>query len=242
MKLSDYAGKGVEQVTDVNTPYLKLAQDITSACKKASADYINGLEPGMFFCAQTGKVFGTTIDVVVLATKKSYMILDNNGEFKGVSATYDPSWYRDDAGVLRTTDGMCPVLMYSFLVVTEDDLEHPMVFTLKKSDVASARDWNTKLKELRLENGAPAPIFGGVWRLKAVYREGKKGSWYAISSGKGGAVFVKFIEDANVDSIAALYDKAQSEQQGIASNEQTKLLDTEASGEEGEEQVEELPF
>jgi len=202
-KLSEHAGQGTNQITDVKTMYLKLAQDITDETKKAKPNYIPGLEAGMFFCNVTKRIFGPTVDVIVLATRKAYFLLDDDGEFKGAEDRIDPSWKRDVAGSLRTEEGYKAIVTYSFLVVTPDDLEHKMVLTLKNSDVPAAKDWNTMIKELRLEDGQPCPIFGGVWTLSANFREGKKGSWYAISTGKGSSIkFKGFIEDALVDDIA----------------------------------------
>ena len=55
-----------------------------------------------------------------------------------------------------------------------------------------------------MENGAPCPIFGGIWTLSANFREGKKGSWYSISTGNGSSIkFKGFINDELVDEIAA---------------------------------------
>ena len=203
-KLTELAGQGIDQITDVKTLYLKLAQDITDETKKAKPNYIPGLEAGMFFCPVTKKIYGTTVDVIVLATRKAYFLLDDDGEFKGAEDRIQPSWKRDVAGALRTEEGYKAVVTYSFLVVTPDDLEHKMVLTLKNTDVPAAKDWNTLIKELRLENGAPCPIFGGVWTLSANFREGKKGSWYSISTGNGSSIkFKGFIDDELVDDIAA---------------------------------------
>ena len=203
-KLTELAGQGIDQITDVKTLYLKLAQDITDETKKAKPNYIPGLEAGMFFCPVTKKIYGPTVDVIVLATRKAYFLLDDDGEFKGAEDRIQPSWKRDVAGSLRTEEGYKAIVTYSFLVVTPDDLEHKLVLTLKNTDVPAAKDWNTLIKELRLENGAPCPIFGGVWTLTANFREGKKGSWYSISTGKGSSIkFKEFIKDELVDEIAA---------------------------------------
>lgn len=203
-KLTELAGQGIDQITDVKTLYLKLAQDITDETKKVKPNYIPGLEAGMFFCPVTKKIYGPTVDVIVLATRKAYFLLDDDGEFKGAEDRIQPSWKRDVAGALRTEEGYKAIVTYSFLVVTPDDLEHKMVLTLKNTDVPAAKDWNTLIKELRLENGAPCPIFGGIWTLTANFREGKKGSWYSISTGNGSSIkFKGFIDDELVDDIAA---------------------------------------
>lgn len=208
-KLTAYAGKGQEQITDTKTMYLKLAQDITDETKKAKSNYIEGLEAGMFFCPVTRKVYGSSIDVIVLATRKAYFLINDDGEFKGAEDHILPTWKRDVQGALRTEEGYKAIVTYSFLVVTPDDLEHKMVLTLKNTDVPAAKDWNTMLRELKLEDGSLCPIFGGIWTIKSVFREGKKGSWYAISDGKGSNIkFKGFIKDEIVDAIADASQKA----------------------------------
>ena len=212
-KLTQYAGKGQDQITDTKTMYLKLAQDITDETKKAKSNYIEGLEPGMFFCPVTRKIYGATVDVIVLATRKSYFLINDDGEFKG----------------LRTEEGYKAIVTYSYLVVTPDDLEHKMVLTLKNTDVPAAKDWNTMLRELRLEDGSTCPIFGGVWTLKSIFREGKKGSWYAISDGKGSNIkFKGFIKDEIVDAVA------ETSTQLIEANNTMALPDAENSESSGE--------
>lgn len=210
MKLTDYAGKGLEEVTDVSTPYLKLAQTISAECNKNKPEYIPGLEAGMFFCSATKKVYGATVEVIVLATRKSYVLVDDDGQYKGREMSYQPTWQRDVAGAIRTPEGFKAQLNYDYLVVAKDDVakdpdavKTPMVYSLKRSDVGAAIAWNTALKQLRLPEGQPCPLFGGVWKLTSCFRESKKGSWYSVSTGKGSNIVNSgFIDDAIVDSVA----------------------------------------
>jgi hypothetical protein len=227
-KLSNYSGAGQEQISDVKTFYLKLAQDITDETKKQKASYIPGLEAGMFFCPVTKRIYGPTVDVIVLATRKAYFLIDDDGDFKGAEEKILPTWHRDVSGALRTEEGYKAIVTYSYLVVTPDDLEHKMVLTLKNTDVPAAKDWNTMLKELKLDDGNPCPIFGGVWTLSAIFREGKKGSWYAISDGKSSNIkFKEFIADEIVDTIA------DTSKQLISSIASTNLIEdnSDSSGE-----------
>ena len=103
----------------------------------------------------------------------------------------------------QAEEGYKAIVTYSFLVVTPDDMEHKMVLTLKNTDVPAAKDWNTMIRELKLEDGSLCPIFGGIWTLTSTFREGKKGSWYSLSDGKGSNIkFKGFIDDELVDAVA----------------------------------------
>ena len=47
-KLSQYAGKGQDQITDTKTMYLKLAQDITDETKKEMKKVLSEIQDGTF--------------------------------------------------------------------------------------------------------------------------------------------------------------------------------------------------
>lgn len=223
-KLSSYAGKGQEQIQDTKTAYLKIAQTISDETIKQKPNYIPGLEAGMFFCSTTQKVYGNSIDVIVLSTRKNYMLVDLQDEFQGFADRIEPTWQRDVDGRLRTPEGLIARVQYSFLVVTPDKLDEPMVITLKKSDVPAARDWNTAIKNAKLEDGSPCPIFGCVWTLTSVFREGDKGNWFSLTNGKASNIKCKgFIDDAIVDDVAKLYDQT-SQLLLASSSEETKAL------------------
>ena len=222
-KLEQYAGRGTENIQDVKTPYLKIAQDISDERKKAKEAFIEGLETGEFFCSTTKRIYGTALDVVVLATDKSYMISEpRTFKFKGTQRNYDPEWVRDPSGKLRTVQGDDVILCYNYLVVPvvnlqeePDNIEaHAMVLTLKKSDVPAARDWNTMIKGAKLPNGAVPPLFGVVWTLKSQYREDGSKSWYGLCDGKKASIFFKgFLDEVCgeelIDPIFALYEKTE---------------------------------
>ena len=226
-KLSQYSGKGQEQIQDTKTAYLKLAQTISDEVIKQKPNYIQGLEAGMFFCSTTQKIYGNTIDVIVLSTRKNYMLVDSQDEFQGFADKIEPTWQRDVDGRLRTPEGLIARVQYSFLVVTPDNLDEPMVLTLKKSDVPAARDWNTLIKNAKLEDGSPAPIFGCIWTITPIFREGEKGNWFGLTNGKSSGIKLKgFIEDAIVDNVAQLYESTSKALTALAApaNEEAKAL------------------
>lgn len=229
-KLSALAGKGQEQIQDTKTDYLKIAQTISEETIKQKPNYIPGLEAGMFFCPTTKKVYGNVMDVIVLSTRKNYMITDMKDEFKGFADRIDPTWERDADGRLRTPEGYFAKVQYSYLIVTPDNLEQPIVLVLKKTDVPAARDWNTQIKNCKLEDGSPAPIFGAIWTLTSTFREGDKGSWFSLCNGKSASVAFKgFIDDAIVDDVASLYDATANRLALTAPQaEETKALPTSA--------------
>lgn len=220
MGLKDYAGKGLETIQDVKTPYLKIAQSLSDEVNKKKAAYVEGLEVGQFYRTDTNAVLGDKVNVIVLAYRKSYAFIDDDNQFKGSAVNVDPSWMRAVDGTLRTKEGYKAVLNYGYLVVTPDDLEHPMVMTIKRSDLPAALELNTKIKELKLDDGVtPCPIFGGIWELASHYRENDKGAWYSYVENKsksGNVKFVGYIKDEIADMVASLSDAKMAEQQTLA--------------------------
>jgi hypothetical protein len=210
-KLEQYAGQGTDTIQDVKQAYLKIAQDISDEVKKQKEAYIPDLEVGQLFCSSTKEVFGSELDVIVLATMKSYLISEpKTFKFKGAQSNYDNSWLRDEEGRLKTRDGDDVLLCYNYKVVLADRMEdyenleaESMVLTLKKSDIPAARDWNTMIKNRVLSNGATAPLFATIWTLKTQYREDGSKSWWGLCDGKNASIKAKgFIEDAYVDALA----------------------------------------
>lgn len=225
-KLTQYAGKGTEQVTDTKTAYLKIAQTLSDECIKQKPNYIPGLEAGMFFCPTTKKVFGAEIDVIVLATRKSYLITNDKDEFIGFEDCIQPTWRRDADGRLRTEKGEIAKVQYSYLVVTPDKLDEPMVLIIKKSDIPAARDWNTMIKTTKLEDGSLCPIFGVIYTLSTVFRENDSGSWFSLTTGRATSIKAKgLIPDELVDTVAELYEQ-QAKAMSLASTQTQALPET----------------
>lgn len=227
-KLSQYAGQGTETIEDVNRAYLKLAQKMSPELDKENTAYIQGLEAGHFFNSLTKKVYGAEVNLIVLAYRKNYALVDDDNKFKGFSDDIQPTWSRDVTGVLRSAEGYKCVLNYGYVVVEASDIKQdgtfdPMVLTLKATDVGTARNWNTELKQLKLEDGnTPAPIFAGVWKIKAVYNKNDKGAWYTCGGQASKPTFTEYIPDALVDSIAAT--AAQLQQAQLSAKPQVALI------------------
>jgi hypothetical protein len=67
-------------------PFLKIAQSATDEAKKGSPKYIPGLEPGMFFCPATRKVYGESVRLIILRFYRQYVIYESrepDSKFKG---------------------------------------------------------------------------------------------------------------------------------------------------------------
>ena len=223
-KLSDYAGQGTNQIQDAKVPYLKIAQEgMTAELNKQKPEYIKGLEAGHLFCSTTKKVFGSSMEVVVLATNKSYSFYDRQ-DWKGSTLVFDPSWERDAAtGALKTKEGWKVTTCYNYLVIQPEDLlsgnSEPMVLTLKNTDTASARDWNTKIKQQKFPDGTLLPLFGTVWKLSTMYRENDGGKgWYALGNGKVANVnAMGLLPDKFVDAAAAMFKIASEQHEKVQS-------------------------
>jgi len=212
--LEQYAGAGAEQIQDVKTSYLKIAQEgMTAELNKQKPEFMKGLEAGNFFCPNTKKIYGMNMKVIILAASKSYAFFQGL-EFKGSTLRVDPTWNRDpNKGTLTTKEGYKVTTCYNYLVVDADDLEgEKMVFTLKNSDIPSARDWNTKIQMQKFPNGALVPLFGTVWHIETMYREKDGKGWFALGNGKVANVKpIGLLPDKFVDSVLRVYKEVEDQ-------------------------------
>lgn len=211
-KLGALAGKGSDQISDIKSPYLKIAQDISAEMNSKKNEYMPDLQLGDFYAPVVKKIYGPTIDVIVLAANKNYSFFDKL-TFKGSQANYDENWRREPKKGTFTKEGWKVVTCYNYLVapiINGEVQEERLIFTLKNSDIPHARDWNTQIKNLRLpeaDGGGKCPLFGAIWRLGTQYRENddQKG-YYGIGNGKKALVeCVGFIPDEFVDIVDREY-------------------------------------
>lgn len=216
-KLAAYKGIGKEALGGKKFAKLKIAQALSPERNKNKSEYIKGLEEGQFFTTD-GKIYGESIDFVVLSYCKNYLITEPTaeGKFVGYAWQWDSSWLAtkgmgvtDRKGNKITTQHNFVIVPYSALLEnTESALANPYLWVLKKSDAFAASDFLKKIADLKLEGGEDCPLFGGVWRATTVYKESAQGSWFSVANGnKANITSQGFIPDEVVDAVAEVAQK-----------------------------------
>jgi len=170
--LDSLAGQGLENMDSsaVSTSYLSIVQPRG----------VYGLEhpdqKGHFQNTGTGTVFGSKVNVVVVAFKQIWNERNKEG---GTVGRYEPGSIaikeepvpRGQRGFPKkinpeTGNEIVETFMYA-VVFPEYPEEGVAIFIPTKSSLKQSRKWNTMMRSSRTPSGAPAPIFGFVWEMSA---------------------------------------------------------------------------
>lgn len=171
--LSQYEGEGLETLTGdtVATAYLGLVQpDSTNESEECPR--------GTWRNSATGKCYGQEIDVIVLAHRTVWSERESDEPYRTV-ARYQPNSIevtrqqppKGKRGYPKlinpeTGNEIQELFVYA-LVLPEHPEDGVVYFSPTVGSMRTCKGWNSQLRSQVLSNGAQAPIFGGVWTLKA---------------------------------------------------------------------------
>jgi len=228
----DHAGEGASyDSSEMQIPFVRLAQSLSPQANKKKPEYIDGLEVGDAFNNVTGETWSGETGIVVVPCYQTTKYLEftpreQGGGFRGEIAHNDPRLQRttrnggkellpDGNEVVKSDQHFC-------LIVGEDGMTQPVVVDMKSTQLKISRRWKTqiamqKTKHPKTGKIITPPIFSTLWRLRAVEESNDKGDFYNwVVEGVG------LIEDKNIfqeamafrDSVLAGEVKAQAEDQG----------------------------
>lgn len=203
----------------ITIPFLKIAQSGTEETKKGSSKRIEGLEAGMFFCPATRKVYGESVNLIILRFYRQYIVYDSketNAKFLGPMspehfrsviepyATRERSYHLDSEGH-RYVDTR------NFIVLVAGHYEDgPMLLSLSSTGISPSKKWLTQAQNVRAQDGRVAPIWANVWNVAAGYFDNDAGSYYQISKvdrlGFVGPKYKEFVVKQFLDAQAAASD------------------------------------
>lgn len=172
----------------VTIPFLKIAQSATEQAKKGSPEAIKGLEPGMFFCPATRKVYGENVKLIIVKFYRQYIIYDGEGtdsKFCGTMSAEDFRKIESQAVRVKSYhmfDGKRYVDTRNFIVMVAGSLQDgPMLLSMSSTGIAPSRKWLTQAQNIRKPNGDLAPIYACVWDLATGYQDNAAGSYYQVT-------------------------------------------------------------
>lgn len=186
--LEQVAGKGTENITmdDMKTPFLVILQQNSPQCVKGNSAFIKGAEAGMFFNSLTQTLYGEEIEFIPLCVIKEWLEWKpERGGFAGKHVPNTVKVNKDDFAHWKLPNGNEIVDTYTYPgIVVGHEEDGPVLFALSKTGIKHAKNWNTCIVMNKLPSGSPAPFFANVWKLKTMYNENDKGSWYTIGEDK----------------------------------------------------------
>lgn len=171
--LSQYAGEGLENFTGetVSTAYLGLVQpDSTNESEECPR--------GTWRNSSTGKCYGNEVNVIPLAFRIIWSERESDEPYRTV-ARYEPNSIevqvqpvpkgkRGFPKLINPESGNEIQELYIYALFLPDYPEDGVVyFSPTAGSMRTCKQWNSQLRSQTLSNGARAPIFGGVWTLKA---------------------------------------------------------------------------
>jgi hypothetical protein len=184
----DFGGPtGFEWVSQdcVTIPFLKVAQASTPEAKYRDPAEIEGLKPGMFFCAASRKVYGENIKLIILKFYRQFIIYESNdpgskflgtmneSEFKLI----EPSLTREKSYHLNK-NGNRYVDTRNFIVLVHGHLEDgPMLMSLQSTGIKPSRQLMTMATNVMTPKGR-APIWSSGWELGTGYQTNDSGQSY----------------------------------------------------------------
>ena len=172
----DTRGKETLDDTDIYPARLSLAQDTTPQAKKREDAYIDGLEPGMYFNAITGEIFGENVTVAIVGVSKRAMIFGEDGKILERGLRWDDerclSPGEDEKGQWIKPEA---TRIYDYLVVRVDDGQptNVMMLSCKKTAFKAGKRLNSLLQQ------TPGAAWETLYSLST-----------AVESGGGNTYFV----------------------------------------------------
>lgn len=195
--LDEHANEGFEGLTaeDFTIPFLRILQVLSPQVDTDRPEFIQGAKPGMFFNTVTGRLYGTTVQLVPVMYKKIWLEwMPNRGGLVGrhepktvpVDKTEFTNWKNEKGNIIAEHH------VFYCLVVNHFD-EGPLAFSLSSTGIKHARNWNTQLMMVKLPSGSRAPFYSSVWELETVKNVNQQGTWYQIGDKKTMIKRVRFI-------------------------------------------------
>lgn len=185
--LEDHAGLGNSRDSaDNSMPFLAILQKGSPQVNKQDPAYIKGAETGMLLNTATGQLWTGEdgVRLVPCGIQKAFVEWVPREKGGGYVATYphDPSLpgrmgaKEDDRRRLVLESGNHLVETLYTLGLLEDG--SPVVIGATSTALKPMRDWMTLRNAQRLPNGASAPAFARVYRLKTIWQKNDSGDWY----------------------------------------------------------------
>lgn len=189
LKVQGRAPRGGEEVeqSDLVIPRLALCQSMTHERKKNDPKYIPGLEEGQFFNNVTRKIYGDKVNIVPVfffRTRIRFNPLDDGGGIRcsaqdGKHGTGDPGGDCSRCKLQLFSDGEPPECTefknLAAIVVPEKGLpavEDALVVSFKSSGLATAKSWNTMIRQRGLDHWA------SVFTLSSATKKNDKGEFF----------------------------------------------------------------
>ena len=174
--LEEEAGQGYSDMGG-SLPRLVILQTNSTATNEADTDnYIPGAKPGMFYNTALKKLYGNKVRIIPIRVVPVWFLsteAENGamGDFRGKVAPFSVPYIGDLFVHAVVAEGEKKDLVIAqgaelFCFVEGDIAEGMVVLTIKKGGMSYLKDFEQKIRGIKLKSGKSQPFYGTVWELE----------------------------------------------------------------------------
>ena len=174
--VKEASGLGNENVTSdhLQTPRVKLLQQLSNEVDPNHEDYLEGAKPGDFVNTVTNQLLGREIYVINLLFKEEFVVcrkLSEGGGLKGIFTTQKEAMDYLTAEDLKAEDhDIVQTQSHTLLMKdpnTGDLVKTPFLMDFASSKLRVSREWNTQIAQLGGDR------FSSLWKLASVQTQNR---------------------------------------------------------------------
>lgn len=181
------AGAGLEEVsvTDVQTPYLRIAQALSPQLKKSGSDFIEGLDQGDIFNTVTKQFWkadeGVTVLPVYFQLKYNEWVPRNEGGGFVREHPHDSpdvlALEQSKDSTMQSGNDLVKTATHLVKIMHENGALETVILDMKGSNLKRSRGWNS-LMSMQRHDGVLLPSYAKTYTVKTSEVTGDQNSWF----------------------------------------------------------------
>lgn len=171
-------------------PFLRQLQILSPQLKRNDEAYIDGAEEGDFFNTVTEKVYPGEKGILFIPCyfhRVFNLWAPNRGGFRGSVDVIEGeaklrTTTRNDKNQDVLPDGniIQDTREHYGMILEDDGTVTPVLFAMASSQLKHSKKWMTRMQEVKLPNGKPAPMFAQVYRLISITESKDNDTWAGV--------------------------------------------------------------
>lgn len=174
--VKEASGLGNENVTSdhLQTPRVKLLQQLSNEVDPNHEDYVEGAMPGDFYNTVTNSLLGRALYIINLLFKEEFVVwrkLNKGGGLKGTFPSYkEATDFLTAENLLVEDHDVVQTQSHTLLMKdpnTGEIVRTPFLMDFASSKLRVSREWNTQITQLGGDR------FSSLWKLSSVQTQNR---------------------------------------------------------------------
>ncbi len=174
--VKEATGRGNENVTSdhLQTPRVKLLQQLSNEVDPNHEDYVEGAMPGDFYNTVTNSLLGRALYIINLLFKEEFVVwrkLNKGGGLKGTFPSYkEATDFLTAENLLVADHDVVQTQSHTLLMKdpnTGEIVRTPFLMDFASSKLRVSREWNTQITQLGGDR------FSSLWKLSSVQTQNR---------------------------------------------------------------------